>query len=199
LRRAATALALGLGVGAVAPACYTGSARDVPAPAAALAARNPSWRIVGDVPFVAQRFDGDCGPAALAMVLGHFGVRATLEELAGQAAASEGHGVRAGRLRDLARRMGLEAFVVSGTLDDLFAQVERGRPVVVGLAEPVTGGRVVAHYEVVVGLNRQERLIRLLDPGRGLRENTLEGFAREWVPTRQVTIVVFPSARHTVI
>jgi hypothetical protein len=90
--------------------------------------------------------------------------------------------------------LGLQAYVVSGTFDDLFDQVGRGRPVLVGLAKPMTGGRAIAHYEVVVGINRRERLIRSLDPGRGLRENTLEGFAREWVPTRQVTIVVFPPA-----
>ena len=66
---------------------------------------------------------------------------------------------------------------MSGTFDDLFAQVERGRPVVVGLAKPMalTGGRSLAHYEVVIGLNRSRRLILSLDPAEGLRENTLEG------------------------
>ena len=43
---------------------------------------------------------------------------------------------------------------MSGTFADLFTQVERGRPVVVGLAKPMalTGGRSLAHYEVVIGL-----------------------------------------------
>ena len=102
-----------------------------------------------------------------------------------------------GALRDVARARGLDAYVVSGTLDDLFAQVGSGRPVVVGLAKPMalTGGRSLAHYEVVVGLNRSRRLILSLDPANGLRENTFEGFAREWAPTRQVTIVFVPRAR----
>jgi hypothetical protein len=56
----------------------------------------------------------------------------------------------------------------------------------------LTGGRALAHYEVVVGINRRQRLILSLDPATGLRENTLEGFAREWVPTQQVTIVFLP-------
>ena len=64
----------------------------------------------------------------------------------------------------------------------------------VGLTKPVTGGRALAHYEVVVGINRRGRLIRSLDPGRGLRDNTFEGFASEWAPTHQVTIVVYPPA-----
>ncbi|HXT99779.1 MAG TPA: cysteine peptidase family C39 domain-containing protein [Polyangia bacterium] len=169
------------------PACYTGSAYTVPASTAAALARDPAWQIVPDVPFVAQQAARDCGPAALAMVLAHF--RVTPEtplppELAGG-------DVRAGALRDAARSRGLDAYVVEGTLGDLFTQVGRGRPVIVGLAKPMalTGGRALAHYEVIVGVNRSQRLILSLDPAMGLRENTLEGFAREWAPTKQVTIV----------
>ena len=168
-----------------APACYTGSAHSLPANSVSALARDPEWRIVRDVPFVAQQTTSDCGPAALAMVLAHFGAPpATTPELA------RGD-VRAGTLRDVARSQGLEAYVVSGTFDDLFTQVARGRPVLVGLAKPMafTGGRALAHYEVVVGVNRAKRLILSLDPAVGLRENTLEGFAREWAPTKQVTIV----------
>jgi ABC-type bacteriocin/lantibiotic exporter with double-glycine peptidase domain len=182
----------------VAAGCYTGSARDVSTSQRLEAAHDPSWLVVDDVPFVAQHADGDCGPAALAMVLGHFGVEVAPAEIAGREAGSA-VGVRAGTLRDVARAKGLEAFVVSGTFEDLFSQLERGRPVLVGVAKPIAAGEARAHYEVVVGINRQARLIRSLDPARGLRENTLEGFAREWVPTRQVTIVVFPPVRHAVL
>jgi ABC-type bacteriocin/lantibiotic exporter with double-glycine peptidase domain len=168
--------------------CYTGSARD--ASPAAIAAE-PGWQLVHDVPFVHQRGGTDCGAAALAMVLGYWHVAATADEIA-TAAPPEGGGIRAGALRDLARRKGLEAFVISGTLGDLIDQVARGRPVLVGLAKPMAGGRLAAHYEVVVGINRSQRMLLSLDPTRGLRENSAEGFAREWVPTRQVTLIVFP-------
>jgi hypothetical protein len=30
-----------------------------------------------------------------------------------------------------------------------------------------------------------------LDPARGLSENTMEAFAREWAPTGRVTLIVF--------
>ena len=179
--RAGLILALAL----AGPACYTGSAHTLPANSVAAMARDPQWQLVTDVPFVAQQTAHDCGPAALAMVLAHFRVPAAEHpELAGG-------DVRAGTLRDVARAQGLDSFVVSGTFPDLFAQVERGRPVVVGLAKPMalTGGRALAHYEVVIGLNRAKRLILSLDPAAGLRENSFEGFAREWAPTHQVTIV----------
>jgi len=184
--RAGLILALAL----AAPACYTGSAHTLPANSVAAMARDPEWQLVRDVPFVAQRTARDCGPAALAMVLAHYRVPAADAERPEFA----GGDVRAGTLRDVARAQGLDSFVVSGTFTDLFAQVGRGRPVVVGLAKPMalTGGRSLAHYEVVIGLNRAKRLILSLDPAVGLRENSFEGFAREWAPTHQVTIVVFP-------
>ena len=173
--------------------CYTGEARDVsPRRAAALEA-DPAWKFVHDVPFVPQRADADCGPAALAMVLAHFGVKASLEEVVALDPPDR-VGVRAGALRDIARSKGLEAFVVEGTFNDIIDQLSRERPVLVGLAKPITGGRALAHYEVVIGIDKQDRRIITLDPGRGLRENSLEGFAREWVPTGRVTLIVFPHA-----
>jgi len=191
LRTSVGALALLL---CAAPACYTGSARDVSGEWLAQAHGDRSWEIVANVPFVKQKSDVDCGPAALSMVLAHFGVSASLEQVAALDPPSVG-GVRAGSLRDVARGKGLEAFVVSGTLKDLMAQIERGRPILVGLAKPLIGGRAVAHYEVVVGINRAKRSILSLDPSRGPRENSWEGFAREWVPTGQVTIVIFDGAQ----
>jgi ABC-type bacteriocin/lantibiotic exporter with double-glycine peptidase domain len=191
-------LYLSAAVLAAAAGCYTGSARDVSASERLEATRDASWLVVDDVPFVPQHADGDCGPAALAMVLGHFGVDVAAADIVDREGAGA-PGVRAGTLRDVARAKGLEAFVVSGTFEDLFAQLERGRPVLVGVAKPIAVGQARPHYEVVVGINRRARLIRSLDPARGLRENSLEGFAREWVPTRQVTIVVFPPARHAVL
>ena len=186
---ARAALWLGL-LGAFTSACYAGSARSLsPSQASALAA-DPAWTVVGDVPFVAQRGDDDCGPAALAMVLARLGQPVTLAEVAA-AEPPTGGGVRAGDLRDFARRRGLEAFVVPGTFDDLFWELSHGRPVLVGLAKPMTGGRALAHYEVVVAINRRARQVLTLDPGRGLRENTLEGFAREWAPTGRVTLIAF--------
>ena len=173
-----------------APACYSGTAQSIPASSMTALARDPDWAIVSDVPFVRQQTARDCGPAALAMVLAHFRV----PPARGATTSLAGGDVRAGTLRDVARASGLDAFAVSGTFADLFAQVAKGRPVIVGLAKPLalTGGRALAHYEVVIGLNRSRRLILSLDPAVGVRENTFEGFAREWAPTKQVTIVAFP-------
>ena len=73
------------------------------------------------------------------MVLAHFGVPASLAEVVSADPPRDG-GVRAGDLRDVARAKGLSAFVVAGTFADLFEQLGHGRPVLVGLAKPITGG-----------------------------------------------------------
>jgi len=176
---------------ALLPACYAGTAHDAASPQQI--ARDPSWVVVRDVPLVRQDGQHDCGAAALAMVLAYWRTPATSEALRALAPADE-TGIRAGRLRDVARAQGLEAFVVAGWPADLADQLARGRPVVVGLAKPMrfSGGDALAHYEVVVGINRARGLILTLDPARGPRENTLEGFAREWAPTGRVTLIVFP-------
>jgi ABC-type bacteriocin/lantibiotic exporter with double-glycine peptidase domain len=178
---------------ATASACYAGEARTVSPQRASALAADPSWTFARDVPFVAQRSDFDCGPAALAMVLGHFGLGTTLADAVASNAARTG-GVRAGDLRDLARAKGLAAFVVAGTFADLFAELAQGRPVLVGLAKPMTGGRAIAHYEVVVAIGKRDRRLLTLDPAAGLRENSLQGFAQEWAPTGRVTLIVFRPA-----
>jgi hypothetical protein len=127
------------------------------------------------------------------MVLSYWSAPAPAGDLAAGDAAAADHGLRAGQLRDSARGSGLEAYLVGGDLGDLSAELKRGHPVVVGLMKPLRGDRARAHYEVVIGIHREKRLILTLDPAAGLRENSFEGFAREWVPTGRVTLVVFPS------
>jgi hypothetical protein len=45
---------------------------------------------------------------------------------------------------------------------------------------------------VVVGTNRKKQRILTIDPARGLRVNSREGFASEWAAAGQVTLVVLP-------
>jgi len=182
--RGTTALAL---AAALAAGCYTGSARTV-SPTAINA--EGGWLLVRGVPFLQQTGDEDCGAAALAMVLRYWDVAASPAEVAGAQPKSRGRGLRAGELRDFARARGVDAFVVRGEPADLRHELERGRPLIVGLAKPYTG-RTVAHYEVLIGLHRDGRRVLTLDPAQGWRENTVEGFAAEWAAARQLLLVVF--------
>jgi ABC-type bacteriocin/lantibiotic exporter with double-glycine peptidase domain len=173
--------------------CYTGTARTV---SPFEIARDPGWLVVREVPFREQRAEKDCGAAALAMVLQYWGLAITRDEISAAHAAGTGggrRGLRAGELRDFTRARGLEAFVVKGGLDDITRELSQARPVIVGLGKPY-GSELYAHYEVVVGLHRSRRRILSLDPARGWRENSLEGFAAEWAPAQQLLLVVFRTA-----
>jgi ABC-type bacteriocin/lantibiotic exporter with double-glycine peptidase domain len=185
-RRAACGLLALLG------GCYTGSARTV---SPAEIGRDPGWLLVRGVPFLEQRAENDCGAAALAMVLRYWGLPVSREDItaAYPLGAGRERGLRAGELRDFTRRRGLEAFLIEGQLHDVRAELERARPVIVGLGKPY-GEQRFAHYEVVVGLHGGRRRILTLDPARGWRENSLEGFAAEWAPAQRLLLVVFRKA-----
>ena len=97
-------------------------------------------------------------------------------------------------MRDAARARGLQAFVISATFGDLNTHIERGRPVLVGMAKPMalTGGKALAHYEVVIGMNRKQKRSCRSIPRSVCANIRFEGFAREWIPTRRLAIVFLP-------
>ena len=164
---------------------YMGSARPIDPAQFDL---DPGWVTVKDVRFQPQKSDNDCGAASLAMVLTHWNIPSTPEEIAAACPLSE-EGSRAGSLRDLVRDRGLRGFLIHGTLDDLDKELTARRPVIVGLVKPYINGGMT-HYEVVVAINPTKKLVATLDPARGPRQNTYEGFLQEWEPARNLTLIV---------
>ena len=176
--------------GVAAAGCQTGRGRVVsPADVAA----QPGWVRVDGVPFVRQRAERDCGAAALAMVLGYWGVAVDEGALAAALPAPGARGLRAGELRELARARGLDAFLIKGEPADLRAEIERRRPLIVGLARP-DGRAVIGHYEVVIGFDHTRHRILTLDPAAGFRDSSVEEFATEWAGAQQLALVVFRRA-----
>ena len=169
---------------------YAGSARDF-SPGAL--AREPGWVAIGGVPLVRQETESECGAAAVAMVVSYWTGAAPARILAGIRPAPE-RGLPAGRLRQLARRHRLAAFLIRAELADLEHELRRGRPVLVGLAKPQRRG-VLSHYEVVVAIHPRRRRVVTLDPGHGWRQNSYAGFLAEWRPVRGLALVVSPRGR----
>ena len=174
----------------LASGCYMGSARSV----------NPSnlagdqgWDLVDGVPDVRQIARRDCGAAALAMVLGYWGLPVTRDQITAANLPAAEQGIRAAVLRDFVRRQGLQAFVIQGQLVDLEREVQRHRPVLVGVMKSY-GRTAFPHYEVVVGINRRTRRVLTLDPASGPRVNSREGFTAEWAAAGQVTLIVLRDA-----
>ena len=99
--------------------------------------------------------------------------------------------VSVSQLRDLARQYGLEAYVVEGKAEDLVYELSHGRPMIVGVAKP-TVQDAVAHYEVIVGMNKHSQRVATLDPAEGLRQNSFTGFLTEWQATGRVLLLIIP-------
>ena len=167
---------------------YTGTAVDI-RPAALKA--EPGWLLLEDVPIVLQRGDSDCGAAALAMVLQYLGEPATLDQIISETGHTAGESLRAGDLRDLARRRGLQSFLYSGDQRDLVKHLGKGRPIIVGLVKQ-TLGDPISHYEVVIGYHPQREVVVTLDPARGWRVNAWPGFLDEWTRASQLALVIVP-------
>jgi ABC-type bacteriocin/lantibiotic exporter with double-glycine peptidase domain len=153
-------------------------------------ARDGNWMMVENFPLVRQEDSDDCGGAALASVLNFWGHTATPESVEAAIGRDDRH-LSAGDMAGLARKMGLRAYVFNGTMDDVVYELEQGRPIIVGLGKEIATNKVLAHYEVVVGYERQKRLVLLLDPGLGWQIDTLEGFSKEWARSGRVTLVTF--------
>ena len=165
---------------------YRGTARDT---TPAKLAQEPGWILLRDVPYVPQQHETECGAAAIGMVVSYWTGTEPKTALHHFRPVGE-RGIAAGKLRDYAREQGLASFVIEGKLEDLVRELEAGRPVLVGLSKPQSRDRVWDHYEVVVGLHKTKKRIVTLDPSEGWRENTLEGFVREWQIAGFVTLIV---------
>jgi ABC-type bacteriocin/lantibiotic exporter with double-glycine peptidase domain len=179
---------------AAAPGCmsvstYAGSARPF---APQRLDREPGWLAVRGVPVVRQTSEVDCGAAAIAMVVTYWTTQPSAGVLA-ELRPVRPPGLKAGQLREVARRRDLTAYLVSGQIADLERELAAGRPVLVGLVKPQRRG-ALTHYEVVVALHRQKGIVVTLDPATGWRQNHLQGFLEEWKPAANLALVVVSSS-----
>lgn len=182
----ATLLLLALiGLSACTKLSYTGGARTVTP-----TQLDGGWLRAAPTPVVRQTETADCGLAALAMVAGAWGRSWTLSELTAEAPPSK-KGVKLGKLRDVARARGLDAYAVKGTHADLEHELRNGRPVLIGLLLPYERDRALSHYEVVVAMNPRDGSVISIDPSTGgYLKRTRQVLEQEWKPSRFATLVV---------
>ena len=146
-------------------------------PRALPASAAPSAEIAR-APFFPQE-DYQCGPAALATVLGHSGLEVTPVELAPQVYLPQRKGSLQIELIAAARRHGRIPVIVSPELGALIAELQAGRPVLV-LQNLRLRTWPAWHYAVVVGYDAQSDVL-LLRSGRTRRlETPADEFLRTW-------------------
>lgn len=150
----------------------------------------PGWVAVRDVPVVLQEEMTDCGAASLAMILSHWKVGATLEEVTRKCPMIPEKGIRAKDLRDYAKSCGLRSYLIHGCWEDLEKELGLGRPVIVGLVKP-DGNAIITHYEVVAGIHPESESVVTIDPSRGFCKLSRSSFCKEWDPAGYLTLVFF--------
>ena len=131
-----------------------------------------------NVPFFAQK-EYECGPAALAMVMGAAGVSVTPEALVEQVYLPARKGSLQVEMLAATRRQGLLAYPLRPALQDLLQEVAAGHPVLVfqNLSLPIYP---VWHYAVVTGYDLQSNTITLHSGETERLEMSLFTFERVW-------------------
>lgn len=189
----AALLALLLGTSALGCVAYHGSARDASQQHLAL---EVGWNRLDKVELVHQKGAKDCGAAALSTVLRYWEPAPSKafdrDSIDKALRRSPEEGLVASDLRDYARHGGFAAYVIDGTFTDLTHEIDLGRPVIVGVLKPLSSGKALAHYEVLIGYNPVQQQVLTLDPAHGLRQNDQKAFVGEWQSAGRVTLVVMP-------
>lgn len=116
-----------------------------------------------------------CGPACLKMVLGYWGVKASMNRLGTLARTTTSRGTRAECMVRAARHFGFTGFVMSNVpFAHLRRYLEKKIPVIINWFYETEG-----HYSVVVGIDKDT--IYLRDPSDGrMRSLPLSVFAGIW-------------------
>jgi hypothetical protein len=129
-------------------------------------------------PFFPQE-DYQCGPAALATILVASGVQVTPEALVPEVYIPERRGSLTAELIGAARRHGRLPYVLATTAEEMIAELEAGRPVLV--LQNLGAKRLpVWHYAVLIGYDA-ERNVSILRSGTDERvEMRWQRFAGTW-------------------
>ena len=152
----------------------------------------PAQAEVANVPFHPQT-ENDCGPAALATVLGWSGVPAAPEEVAGQVLTPGREGSLGHDLVAATRRADRLAVPVHG-LEPLLAELAAGHPVLV-LQNLGLDWYPQWHYAVAIGYDLEARTLILRSGEEAGHVMALATFARTWQRAGQWALVVLPPDR----
>lgn len=166
---------------------------------AAAGATSNAPGVMLDVPFVAQPRNG-CGAASIAMVMQYWqrgGAHSAQPGLANVAAiqrelySKKAKGILASAVERYFREAGYRTFAIQGRWDDLRENLEKGRPLIVGLAPE--GPRDPLHYVVVAGMDWENNWVFVNDPARRkLLKMGRSEFEKQWAATQDWTLLAVP-------
>lgn len=153
----------------------------------------PDTALLERVPFIAQDSHA-CGPAALAMVLQHYGRNESQEHLKPLLLLPEREGTLQIELTAATRREGFLALQGPSTLNSLLADIAAGFPVIV-LQNLRFEHWPLWHYAVVVGFDQNDGVVLLRSGTHALIEVPFATFLTTWQRSHAWALVVTPPTR----
>jgi len=143
-------------------------------------------------PFFPQE-EFQCGPAALATVLGASGVEVQPDALAPQVYLPKRHGSLQAELIGATRRQGRLAYLLPGDGQALLSELAAGRPVL--LLQNLGVKQIpIWHYAVLVGYDADRNVALLRSGHRERKEVRWQSFARSWDRAARWAMTVLPPA-----
>ncbi len=179
-------LFLAVGVLALAAAC---------APRASLRPPENDAVHLTDVPFFPNTTD-QCGPAALASVLHYWGKTATPEELKSEVYVPRLKGTLPMDLRPALSKRDLAGQVVSGSFDDIKAELRQSRPVIAYL-DFGTRRHPIGHFLVVTGFDDHRRGLYVHSGAAKDKFASYRRFDRGWRDTDRWMLTAGPATSPT--
>jgi ABC-type bacteriocin/lantibiotic exporter with double-glycine peptidase domain len=151
-----------------------------------------------DVPFFQQRKNNSCGAAVLAMLLQYWEKQMHApasprsdQKLIDQKLDPKDIGIENTDMAAYLRDSGFQVFTFTGHWPDLSTNLQKGRPLVVGVGP--WGDKGPLHYLLVVGVDWEHDFVFVNDPAqRKLFRITRERFMAEWRVTGDWTLLAVP-------
>ena len=147
---------------------------------------------LSQVPFFPQD-DYQCGPAALATVLAHSGVKVNADALVSQVYLPARRGSLQVEMLATPRRYGRISYQLAPRYADMLREVAAGNPVVV--LQDVGPMLTQWHYAVINGFDYPSGTLFLRSGTRARHELPFTAFEREWMKSGYWAMVVTPPDR----
>lgn len=150
----------------------------------------PSVEELKTVPFYAQR-DYQCGPAALATVINHYGIQTSIQELIPLVYVPELKGSLQVEMLAVTNRFGRLSMRLDGKLESILTEVSAGHPVLV-MQNLGLDSYPFWHYAVVIGYDLQAKQIILRSGEIERLVRPFSVFERTWQRADFWSLVVVP-------
>ena len=129
-----------------------------------------------------------CSSTSLLVVARYWGIKKSIAEIEQELGARPKDGYTLGQLHNWAKKNGLEAFIFSGSIEDIVYHTKKRRPLIVCIEK---GKR---NHSVVVKFVTRDGNLVVMDPVRG--GNVLldrEKFLKHWKPLGNPILLIAPA------